>query len=349
LKSVGREGAGNPEAMRAWKELATLGPATLPTVLDGLGDASPLAANWIRAAYETIADRAIAASDPRLAPMLEGFVRDRRHTGRARRLAYETLVRVDPSTPERLLPGMLDDPGNEMRRDAVDVVLKDAQTQLDAKNNDAARDAYRRALVHARERDQVQLIADRLKKLGVDVDLVQHFGFVTHWWLIGPFDSTGGIGFKTPYPPEVAFDARADLAGKNGEKVAWRTHETKQRLGIVDFNQAIAPLHGVVAYAYAVVDSPAERAVEVRAGSNNAVRIWLNGREVYFREEYHHGMQMDQHVGKATLRAGRNELLVKVCQNEQTDAWAQQWSFQLRLCDSLGGAVPFTIVDPAAK
>jgi hypothetical protein len=48
---------------------------------------------------------------------------------------------------------------------------------------------------------------------------------------------------------------------------------------------------------------------------------------------------MDQHVGRGTLKAGRNEILVKVCQNEQTDSWAQQWSFQLRVTDALGGAV----------
>jgi hypothetical protein len=44
------------------------------------------------------------------------------------------------------------------------------------------------------------------------------------------------------------------------------------------------------------------------------------------------------------LKAGRNEILIKVCQNEQTDAWAQKWSFQLRVCDALGGAVPLTVV-----
>ena len=89
--------------------------------------------------------------------------------------------------------------------------------------------------------------------------------------------------------------------------------------------------------------------VEIRAGSNNAVRIYLNGKEIFFREEYHHGMQMDQHVGRAMLKAGRNEVLVKVCQNEQTDAWAQQWSFQLRICDSLGGAVPVTVLEEKAN
>src|SRR5262249_56696799 len=94
--------------------------------------------------------------------------------------------------------------------------------------------------------------------------------------------------------------------------------------------------------AFAAVSSPAPRAVQIRAGSENAVQIFLNGRRVFAREEYHHGMRMDQHVASGTLRAGRNEILVKVCQNEQTDDWAQAWSFQLRVTHAPRAQVPLT-------
>ncbi len=53
---------------------------------------------------------------------------------------------------------------------------------------------------------------------------------------------------------------------------------------------------------------------------------------------------MDQYVANATLKAGRNELLLKICQNEQKEEWAQAWGFQARLCDVVGAAVPFTQV-----
>ena len=99
---------------------------------------------------------------------------------------------------------------------------------------------------------------------------------------------------------------------------------------------------GTVAYAYAVALSPAERPVQIRAGSANALKLFLNGKEVFAREEYHHGMEMDQYVGTGTLKAGRNDLLVKVCQNEQSEPWAQNWMFQVRLCDAVGAAVPWT-------
>jgi hypothetical protein len=60
-------------------------------------------------------------------------------------------------------------------------------------------------------------------------------------------------------------------------------------------------------------------------------------------------MRMDQHVGAGVLHAGRNEILVKICQNEQTEDWAQSWSFQLRVCDASGVAVQLNAVAPTRK
>ena len=131
---------------------------------------------------------------------------------------------------------------------------------------------------------------------------------------------------------------------KSGAKLRWTEFTTPDPYGVVDLNKALGAYKGVVAYAFAAVRSPRERPVQVRVGSANAVQIFLNGQRLFAREEYHHGMRMDQHVAPATLKAGRNELLVKVCQNEQMEDWAQEWNLQLRLCDAVGEAVPFTVV-----
>lgn len=345
IKTVGREGAGNVEAAKAWRELVKAGPEALPQVLAGLDDAGPRAANWIRSAVETIADQALASGKNLPADRLEMFVKDTKHTGAARRLAYEQLVRVDPSAPARLLPGMINDPGPELRREAVAVLLKKAQAYIANENKQAALPAYQKALSVARDQDQVKFVAARLKTLGVDVDLTKHFGFITEWMLAGPFDNTGGKGFHTNYPPEKAPPAPQGFLGKGGKKVAWQKTTTTLALGIVDLNKVFPDedqgrLREAVAYAYAAVETDKERPIEIRCGSNNAVRIYLNGKEIFFREEYHHGMEMDQHAGKGTLKAGRNDILIKVCQNDQDEVWARNWSFQLRVCDHLGAATP---------
>lgn len=341
IKRIGKEGAGNAAAAKASQTLVQEGPAILPQLLGAMDDASPVATNWLRGTIEASADEALRRGQKLPAASLEEFVRDTRHAGSARRLAYELLVRIDPATPGRLLPGMLDDPGQELRRDAVAVLLKEAEPLFE-KNDPKALVAYQKALAHARDRDQVNVIAERLQKLGHEVDLTKHYGFLTRWHVIGPFDNHDGGGFARAYPPEKGVDLKASYPGKDQKPVQWQEHVTTQKLGIVDFNKVLGPMKGTVAYAYTVVSSPTERPVELRAGTNNAVRIYLNGQEVYFREEYHHGMQMDQHVGHGTLRAGRNEILIKVCQNEQTENWAELWSFQLRVTDALGGRVVFS-------
>lgn len=343
IKAVAGEGKGNTEASAAMKELVKRGPEALPEILSAIDDASPLAANWLRSAVDAVADRALLGGKSLPEKKLEAFVRDTKHSGPARRLAYEWLARIDAGIPAKMLPDMLDDPGAELRRDAVAVLLKEAQGYFEKEQKAAAAASYRKALKHARDRDQVQLIAARLKKLDVDVDLTTHFGFITRWLVVGSFNNKKGVGFHTVYPPEKGVDRSAVYKDMNGEAIRWQEHDTKLPLGLVDFNKIFGNLHGTTAFAYAVVTSATEQPVELRASSNNALQMFLNGKQIFAREEYHHGTRMDQHVGKGILRAGRNEILVKVCQNEQTENWAQSWTFQLRVCDHLGAAVPLVV------
>ncbi len=343
IKRVGREGAGNVEASKAWHELVRLGPAALPAILAAFDDGDPAVANWLRPAVDTIAERSLAAHQPLPRPALEQFIAQQGHSGVARRLAYEWLARIDPEAPLRLLPGMLHDPSLELRRDAVALVLKDAQVHRDRGDKPAATAAYRQALSGVRDRDQVDEIVKNLKTLGVAVDVAAHFGFVRQWLLIGPFDSSGGSGFDRAFPPEKEIDRTAQYSGKNAKPVRWTAYTTADPYGVVDLNKALGKSMGAAAYAFAVVRSPTERPVQIRAASQNAIKIFLNGKLILSREEYHHGMQMDQHIGNGILRAGRNEILVKICQNEQPDDWAQNWSFQLRVCDATGGNIPVTV------
>ncbi len=348
IKAVGKEGVNNVDVSKAWKDLVSRGPAVLPDVLGGMDDANPIAVNWLRAAVESIQDRALQAGQPMPKTKIEAVLNDKRHSGRARRLAYECLVRLDPTTPDRLLPKMLDDPSSEIRREAI---ARKLESGLKTPKTDTPehKQFLQDLLRLARDRDQIDSIAGQLKKAGIEIDLTKHYGFVTRWFLIGPFDNTKGIGFNSIYPPEKGFEIKANYPGKGNTPVAWRDHVTDKTLGLVDLNEAVGKLKGAVVYAYAAVSTESERPVEIRCGSNNAVRIWLNGKEIYFRDEYHHGFQMDQHVGKGNFKAGRNEILIKVCQNEQTDSWAQQWSFQLRICDDLGGAVPIANITEKVK
>ncbi len=339
IRDVGPEGKGNRAASQAWAELAARSDADqLPAILGAIDGASPLAANWLRSAVDAVAERQVRKDGKLPIAELETFLRDRQHDGRARRLAYEWIARNDPSAPERLIPQMLDDPSLELRRDAVARVLASAEQASAEHNTDLALSTYRQALVAARDLDQVKVVTESLKKLGHPVDLAHHFGFLLDWKLLGPFDNHQGKGFDVAYPPEVALDLAASYPVQSG-KIRWNSHHTGDEYGAVDLNKAIGKQMGAVAYAVAEFHSDKPRPIELRLGSENANKIWLNGTLLSTAEVYHANGTMDQYVGRGELKTGRNVILLKICQNEQTETWAQDWKFQLRACDATGKAV----------
>jgi hypothetical protein len=67
--------------------------------------------------------------------------------------------------------------------------------------------------------------------------------------------------------------------------------------------------------------------------------MWVNGQLLTANHVYHTGSYMDQYIGKARLRRGKNVILLKIAQNEQAEDWAQQWQFQFRVCDQFGTAI----------
>ncbi|MCI0534932.1 MAG: DUF3387 domain-containing protein [Verrucomicrobiales bacterium] len=335
VRSVESEGRGNAEASRAWQRLAALNARHLPAVLAGMDGANNYALNWLRAAADAIVDRNQRTHKRLPVAALKRFLADTRHHPRARRYAYELIARADADTAKKLVPTFLDDPSNELRRDAVQQLIDQAAQSLSVGQTNAAVAAYEKSLRHARDVDQVNAVAKKLRELGHTVDLQRTFGWLTQWKLIGPFDSTGGAGFEKVYPPEHTVDLAAEHDGKNG-KVRWQDYETKHEYGMVDFNQPFTRLKEVAGYAYTEFYSDAARPVELRLGCKNAWKIWLNGTPLFGRDEYHRGAEIDQYRLRAELKPGKNTLLVKCCQNEQKEDWTVEWEFQLRITDAQG-------------
>src|SRR5262245_34249657 len=351
ILNVGAEGRGHREAAAAWRKLADADASVLPAVLGALDKANPLAANWLRSAAETIVDRQLSRRRQLPASKLEAFLRDTSHEPRARRLAFEILTRIDRTAGDRLLHGMLDDPSPELRRDAVKQLVSEAARLESSGESDRARAVFLQALDNVRDRDQAEAIVTGLERLGHPVNLPQHLGFIRDWILIGPFDNTAHKGFQTAYPPEEQINPDSCYPGKIGD-VKWMHHVNDDRYGVVDLNKTIGGFSGVVGYAATEFVSDDERTVELRLGSSNAWKVWINGELVADRDKYHRDMEpaqdetktfmrpeVDRYRMKARLKAGKNAILLKICQNEQTEDWAQLWQFQFRVCDASGAAV----------
>ena len=249
IRAVGPEGQGNTAAAKAWKSLAQADAAALPEILRAMKDSSPLSANWLRAAVDTIADR--GGKLPQQA--LLDFIADQKQEPRARRLAFELIQKSNPKLADKLIPGLINDPSVELRRDAVAHVLEAGTAKQTAKQTQAAVKDFRKALDAARDIDQIQAATTALRQLNETVDLPRHFGFLMHWNVIGPFDNTERKGFATVFPPEKKIDLSATYEGKAG-KVEWSEFITADEYGMVDINKAYPGpgdgLKEVTAFAY---------------------------------------------------------------------------------------------------
>ena len=338
LRQVGPLGQGHPEAVTAWRTVSQASAAQLTEILAGMDDANPLANNWIRAAVDTIAQRTLRAGDPLPLDALQAYLSDTSHSPRSRRLAFEWITRVDPAARQRLVGALLHDSSLELRRESVAAKLDEAEQALQQTRREDAIALYRVALDAARDLDQIQAIAGKLRDLGATVDLPGHLGSIMTWQLIGPFDNRGTAGFDRVYPPEQKIDLQQPCEGKEGT-IVWQTYTTQDDYGMVNLNQAVGKHMGAVVYAVAFFDAEAPRPVELRLGCINANKLWLNGKLLTSNHVYHSGTSVDQYVARGELQPGTNIILLKICQNEQTESWAQDWEFQLRVCDHLGTAV----------
>jgi hypothetical protein len=335
IKALKKEGRGNEDAGPAWKTVVSKGSAALLPTLEAFDDTNPIASNWLRPAIDVIvnAERSVGRKLP--ADQLEAFATNTKFAPSARRLAYELLIAQDPDAKARLLPGFLNDKSPDLRRDAIANEL----AILDKSAKPSIRADLEKLFAASRDQDQVELIAQKLKAHGVTVSVPEHFGFITQFALIGPFDGPEGKGLTTVHPPEMAKAATGQFKGKDNAEIKWITATTTDRYGTFDLNKLLGKHKNAVAYALAVVVAEKETPCEIRATSITSVKIFLNQKEIFARDEYHHGDPLDAHIGKGLLKKGENVIVLKVCQNDQKEPWAQDWKFKLRVCDDTGGPI----------
>ena len=215
IQAVGTEGTGNAEAAVAFRELARAKASALLPLLRAIEPSNPIARNWLRSAVEVIVERELAATKPLPFADLKAFLADRTQSPEARRLAFDLMLAIDRATAEAMVPGFLDDPSTELRRDAVELLISEGRKQLAQETGDTATATYRKALDSARDVDQIQEIAKALTNLKQQVDLPRHFGFLTDWQIIGPFHNNDRKGFAEEFPRRIPSTSRPVTPARN--------------------------------------------------------------------------------------------------------------------------------------
>src|SRR5262245_28165440 len=157
-------------------------------------------------------------------------------------------------------------------------------------------------------------------------------GFVQRWLVLAPIplaeNQSGAEALdKEQVKDEAALKGKAGAKVKVGEKeLTWKEHVCKEHL--LDFNDLLGgQTEDSVAYAVTFVVAPDDlKGVRMKTGSDDQVKVYLNGKEVFKNAEAR-AADKDQDTTEVALRKGVNVLVAKVV-NEKID-----WSFCVRFVD----------------
>jgi HEAT repeat protein len=150
------------------------------------------------------------------------------------------------------------------------------------------------------------LRAQAAKALGA-VD--QHVGYITAWLVAGPYRQAGKQCrelFDIPFPPERP--GAADVQWKPAPapadpSLAWQV----DLLSVVDADQCVV-------YAKSRVYSPREQRVRLEIGSDDGIKLWLNGKLAHSNNVLR-PLKAGSDQADAVLQEGWNDFLAKITQN----------------------------------
>jgi hypothetical protein len=139
------------------------------------------------------------------------------------------------------------------------------------------------------------------------------------WRYVGPFDNACGKGFDAVYPPEKELNFGANYPGKNGEAATWKEGKfADAEVNNLALFKAENNIDAVV-YLHREIECTAAMELPLSLGSDDTLTIWLNG-EKLLAENAYRAAGADQNRVVLKLKAGKNQLLIKVCQG--TGEWA---------------------------
>lgn len=142
------------------------------------------------------------------------------------------------------------------------------------------------------------------------------------WYVIGPFDNPNGLGFDQVYPPEKEVDLKKTYTGKSGRIVAWKELSNFAVGKVVDLRRYPENDHACV-YLFHEIEAGEAAVLPLSLGSDDTLTVWLNG-ERLLAQNVQRPAAPDQDRAVLKLRAGKNRLLVKVCNG------AGDWAFYVR-------------------
>jgi tetratricopeptide (TPR) repeat protein len=152
----------------------------------------------------------------------------------------------------------------------------------------------------------------------------------TNWWTLGLFYTTETNAVDVVFSPEASPVNPTAESDKTKGRRRWQIRYDGYLDGFVDLDEIFGGnTDNATAYAWTRFTCAAECAAELRIGSDDQVKVWLNEKEahVYPRPRL---AVMDEDVVPVRLKTGENHLLVKICNR------TRGYGFYLRITDPKG-------------
>jgi len=175
---------------------------------------------------------------------------------------------------------------------------------------------------------ELRIIDKNEKSTGYNMALIAYLirgasQWAKEWNIIGSFPGGRDFGYGTTYPPEQGVDLAAKYTGIDNKEISWTQLKTNDILWLHD---KIQPSNNCVAYANTYVWCPDDRDVDALVCTDDAGKLYINTELVWAVPGVSH-LEIDKYIVPIKLRAGWNEILLKVCQS------GGHWGFSFRIND----------------
>jgi len=171
------------------------------------------------------------------------------------------------------------------------------------------------------------------------IQLYKHAGVPeeSKWLVIGPFDNKNGFHKKFPPEKEINF---SKIYEDQSKTIMWQQANDGVAEGYINLKQIFSPNIWSVAYGLIYINSPQQQPAQFRIGTNEAVKLWLNGKQVWTFNRVRDAI-FDDDVVDVSLKPGLNKMLIKVS-NRLGD-----WGFYFRVTDNNGhGLTDIEFISP---
>jgi HEAT repeat protein len=219
--------------------------------------------------------------------------------------------------------------------EAFAAVVAIANSLAQKGNKSEAVELLKSALAKRMPRDLGFQAAQILARLGEDPSAMpRQSGFIVRWWLLGPLPNPDNRAFDQAFIDETSVPNLNELVRLDRRQLRWQEYRTIDPQGIVDLRRIFRQTEDVACYAYTEFVVENEMEAELRVGSDDSVKVWLNGKLVH-QFGGMRGLSVDQDRIRVKLQKGINRLLLKVTQG------GGGWEFCVRLVDLQGNPIPY--------